>query len=45
MYVRDGGAVSVVGLLVAGRDLVVLICVVRFDESARWCHGPLGLKW
>ena len=28
MYIRDGGAVDVVGLLVVGLDLVVLICEV-----------------
>ena len=45
MYVRGGGAVGVVGLLVVGFDLVVLVCVCEVDESARRCHGPLGLKW
>ena len=45
MYIRGGGAVGVVGLLVVGCDLVVLICVCEVDVSVGVSHGPLGLKW
>ena len=41
MYIRDGGAVGVVGLLVAGRDLVVLICIVRLMRA----HVGVMVHW
>jgi len=39
LFIRGGGAVDVVGLLVVGLDLVVLICAMRLmmRRSARLC--------